>query len=130
MDFHYTLESNKSFPETISSIEIELKQDGFGVLWNFDVREKLQSKGLNFENQCQVLEVCNPKEAYRVLSQDMLAGYFLPCKIVVYTKEEKTYIGMIKPSLLMSIVESQELKLIAEEIEGRLMKAMDRSVEG
>lgn len=128
MDFHYTLESNKSFPETISLIENELKQDGFGVLWHFDVREKLQSKGLDFENQFQVLEVCNPKEAYRVLSQDMLAGYFLPCKIVVFTKEEKTYIGMIKPSILMSIVENKDLKQIAVEIEGRLMKAIDRCV--
>jgi uncharacterized protein (DUF302 family) len=125
--FHYTVETKKTVAEAISSLEESLMEEKFGVLWNFDVKGKLNEKGLEYDNEFTVLEVCNPKEAQRVLNEEILVGYFLPCKIVVYNEEGKTKIGMPKPSALIEMVDNEKLKDIALEIEGRLISCIDKS---
>ncbi len=82
--FHYTAETTASVQNAIAALETSLKEEQFGVLWRFNLREKLKEKGFDFEREYVVLEVCNPAEANRVISENVLAGYFLPCKIVVY----------------------------------------------
>lgn len=64
--FHYTVNSAKGMKETISSLEESLKEEQFGVLWEFDVKGKLEEEGLEFNEDFVVLEVCNPHEAKRV----------------------------------------------------------------
>jgi uncharacterized protein (DUF302 family) len=125
--FHYTVETTKSVQEAISSLEENLMAEKFGVLWNFDVKGKLNEKGLEFDQEFTVLEVCNPKEAQRVLNEEVLVGYFLPCKIVVYENEGKTKIGMPKPSSLIDMIDNENLKSIAGEIEDRLIGCIDNS---
>ncbi|OZM58049.1 hypothetical protein CIB95_00270 [Lottiidibacillus patelloidae] len=126
--FHYTVETNKTVTEAISSLEENLMKEKFGVLWNFDVKGKLNEKGLEYDNEFTVLEVCNPKEAQRVLKEEILVGYFLPCKIVVYNEKGKTKIGMPKPSSLIEMVDNQKLKEIALEIEERLTTCINDSI--
>ena len=75
-----------------------------------------------------MLEVCNPKEAQEVLTRNKMVGYFLPCKIVVYEENGKTNIGMPRPSALIQMVEDDELKGFAKDIEDRLITCIDKSV--
>jgi uncharacterized protein (DUF302 family) len=126
--FHYTVETNKGIDEAITSLEASLKEEKFGVLWNFDLKDKLNEKGLDFEKEFKVLEICNPKEAQRVLNENVMAGYFLPCKMVVYQDEDKTKIGMPKPTSLTQMVEDDTIQAMASDIEKRLMHCMDKSV--
>ena len=76
--FHYTVETDKSIEEATESLEHNLKEEKFGVLWHFDIKDTLQKKGCEFNQPYRVLEVCNPEEANRVLSQNQLVGYFQP----------------------------------------------------
>ncbi|MEK4884770.1 DUF302 domain-containing protein [Bacillus sp. FSL W8-0223] len=122
--FHYTIEVQKEMNETIKILEESLKREGFGASWQFSVTEKLQEKGLDFPIPFVILEVCNPQEAARVLSENLLAGYFLPCKIVVYSENETTKIGMPKPTMLISMINHEELKNLAEDIENRLISCI------
>ncbi|QAS53080.1 DUF302 domain-containing protein [Halobacillus litoralis] len=126
--FHYTVETNKSLEEAVESLENRLKDKQFGVLWTFDIKDKLNEKGLEFEKEFKVLEVCNPKEAQRVLNENVLAGYFLPCKMVVYEDEGKTKIGMPKPTALTQMVKDDNIQAMADDIEQRLIQCMDQSV--
>ncbi|SDJ34190.1 DUF302 domain-containing protein [Salimicrobium halophilum] len=123
--FHYTVETDKSVDQAVEAIEASLKDAQFGVLWNFDVKETLQGKGLDFDTDFRILEVCNPKEAKGVLDKNLLAGYFLPCKMVVYNDQGQTKIGMPNPTSLMELVDDEEIKAIAADIEERLKKCMD-----
>ena len=126
--FHYTVETSKSLEEALQSLEESLKEDKFGVLWKFDVKDTLKNKGFELENPYMILEVCNPKEAHKVLSANELVGYFLPCKIVVYQDNQgKTKIGMPKPSTLIEMVDDDTLKEIASDIEDRLIACMDKA---
>ncbi|RIW34720.1 DUF302 domain-containing protein [Bacillus salacetis] len=126
--FDYTLTTDKSIEEAVTSLESSLKEDQFGVLWTFDIKDKLNEKGLDFEKEFKVLEVCNPKEAQRVLNENVMAGYFLPCKMVVYQDEGQTKIGMPKPTSLISMLNDDKMKEFAQDIEDRLMACMKKSV--
>ncbi|ANU22184.1 DUF302 domain-containing protein [Planococcus donghaensis] len=126
--FNYTVDTSKSVSEAVEALEENLKAEKFGVLWNFDLTAKLQEKGEDFDTPYTILEVCNPQEANRVLSENLMIGYFLPCKIVVYKESDSVKIGMPKPTALIGMVEDQNIKSIAEDIEQRLIKCIDQSV--
>ncbi|PID01587.1 hypothetical protein CSV67_13680 [Sporosarcina sp. P2] len=126
--FDYTVETSKSKDEAVKDLEANLKDEKFGVLWNFDLTAKLQEKGTDFDTPYTILEVCNPQEANRVLSEDLLVGYFLPCKIVIFEEEGTTKIGMPKPSALIEMVNNDSLKEIAVDIEKRLIGCIDKTV--
>lgn len=127
--FHYTAETNQSIEEAMAALEEKLKEDKFGVLWHFDIKETLQNKGFEFEQPYHVMEVCNPKEAQRVLSENQMVGYFLPCKIVVYKDGDKTKIGMPRPTALIDMISDSSIKKFAQDIEGRLIACIDRAVQ-
>ncbi|MBB6284532.1 MULTISPECIES: DUF302 domain-containing protein [Geobacillus] len=124
--FHYTVDVSTGMNETIERLEESLKQEGFGVLWRFSVTEKLQEKGLDFSTPMVIFEVCNPQEAARVLNENLLVGYFLPCKIVVYEENGVTKIGMPKPTMLVGMVSEPALEQVAADIEKRLTACIDR----
>lgn len=125
--FNYTVETNKTIDEAVQALEHTLQEEKFGILWQFDVKEKLQEKGVDFSDSYRILEVCNPHEAKRVLTQNKLVGYFLPCKIVVYVDGDTTKIGLPKPTSLIDMVNDPALKQIAEDVEKRLISCIDKS---
>ncbi|MCA0990939.1 DUF302 domain-containing protein [Guptibacillus hwajinpoensis] len=127
MSFHYTVETSKTVDQAVSDLSNELKTEKFGVLWDFDLSAKLQEKGMNFETPYRVLEVCNPKEAERVLNEDKLVGYFLPCKIVVFDDDGQTKIGMPKPTTLLNLTGKDKLSEIGYDIEKRLISCIEKS---
>ncbi len=94
---YYIVESSKTFEQAATDLEAAVKRNEFGVLHIHDLGNTLRSKGIAFAEQCKVFEVCNPKQAGKVLASDMRLNMALPCRISVYTEQGKTRIGMIKP---------------------------------
>lgn len=128
MQINFELKSEKSFEDTLSSLVDNLKLEGFGILWEFDVYEKLQEKGLSFDYNCRILEICNPQKAKDALDINLDAAYFLPCKIVVFEKTDGVYMGMIRPSLMMEMLGDKELMTTAHDVERHLKRAILESV--
>jgi len=128
MDFKYEVEVKKSFDEAVESLKISLSENKFGVLWELNFKDKLKEKNLEFESNFKVLEVCNPVQAKEVLSKDIEAGYFLPCKLVVYEKNSSVFIGMMKPTELIQMLGKKELMAVAKDVENTLKKAIDNTV--
>lgn len=124
----YTVESNKNREELINHLEATLKDVGFGVLWKFDIHDKLADKGYTIKNKTTVLEVCNPEDAYNILEQDPKASYFLPCKIVVYEENDKTMVGFTKPSELMGLMGDASYVQFAKDIEDKLVSAVNIAI--
>lgn len=130
--FKYSVTTKKSLEEAVSALESSLKEQKFGVLWNLDVRKQLHSKGIETDVEFHILEVCNSAKAKEVLETNILVGYFLPCKIVVYkTKGEttsgagQTTIGMIRPTTIVNFLEDASLNEFAKEVENILITAID-----
>lgn len=128
MNFKYEIKTNKSFQTAIEDITDSLKEREFGVLYQMNFREKIEAKALDFSTNFEVLEVCNPGPAKEVLEKNIEVGYFLPCKVVVYEKEDGVYIGLIRPTVLIGLLEEEGLKTIAEEVENTLKEAIQAAV--
>lgn len=125
--FHYTVESSKTLEESIESIEAALKEEKFGVQWKFNIQETLKKKGVELDKEFVVLEVCNPQKAKKVLTENSLAGYFLPCKIVVYKEGNQTKIGFPKPTELIGLINDEHLAEVARDVENQLIRCINKA---
>ena len=88
MNMIYKQKTEKAFEQALESLKGNLAEEEFGVLWQLNFKDKLQEKGLAFDNNFMILEVCNPSKAQRVLNEQMDMGFFLPCKVAVYEDDE------------------------------------------
>lgn len=115
---YYIVDSDKSFDDAVTDLDQAVKDHGFGVLYVHDLGNTLRSKGVDFGEQCKVFEVCNPVQAAKVLATDMRLNMALPCRISVFTENNQTRIGLIKPEQMLSALsEDQVLKDTAKEVE-------------
>ncbi len=120
--------TDKSYDKALEDLKAALTERKFGVLWEMNFKDKLQEKGLDFNQNFKVLEVCNPGKAKVVLDRHLEAGYMLPCKMVVYEKEDGVRIGMMKPTRLAGIMEGIELDDVAKEVEEILAAAIEAAI--
>jgi uncharacterized protein (DUF302 family) len=86
---YYIVDTEKPFVKASQDLDAAVKEHGFGVLHVHDLGGTLRSKGVPFEEQCKVFEVCNPGQAAKVLSTDMRLNMALPCRISVFTERAK-----------------------------------------
>ncbi len=125
---YYIVESKKSFDQASSDLDTAVKRHGFGVLHVHDLGTTLRSKGIAFDEQCKVFEVCNPSQAAKVLSADMRLNMALPCRISVFTEKGKTRIGLIKPAeMLSTLSQDAALAQVAKEVEEKTMQMVDEA---
>jgi uncharacterized protein (DUF302 family) len=126
MDMYYIVATNKSFEQAAADLDAAVKAHGFGVLHVHDLGATLRSKGIAFEEECKVFEVCNPGQAAKVLSADMRLNMALPCRISVYTDKGETQIGLIKPAqMLASLSDEPTLIQVSEEVEAKTLQMVD-----
>ena len=128
MDTYYIVESDKPFARTVEDLQEAVVRNGFGVLHVHDLGATLRGKGVDFGEECKVLEVCNPVQAGRVLASDMRLNIALPCRISVYTEGGKTLIGMIKPAqMLAGLSTDSGLHDVADEVEAKTVRMIDEA---
>lgn len=125
---YYTVETEKSFDQAVSDLQQTVADNKFGVLHIHDIANTLRSKGMDFDKECKVFEVCNPGHAVNVLAVDMRLNMALPCRISVYTENGTTKIGFIKPApMLEALSDDEMLHAIAEEVEQTMIKIVDEA---
>lgn len=125
---YHIVESVKSFEQASTDLDTAVKHHGFGVLHVHGLGNTLRSKGIAFEEECNVFEVCNPVQAAKVLSNDMRLNMALPCRISVYTEKGRTKIGMISPiQMLASLSQDSALNEVATEVEAKIILMMDEA---
>ena len=128
MDFIFEKESNKDFATAVADLKKNLQKKSFGVLWELNLKDKLQEKGQDFNTNFMVLEVCNPATASLVLNQRIEAGFMLPCKMGVYEKNGKTWIGMQNPLKLIELMGDESLGGFAQEVADTLSQAIEETI--
>ena len=114
-----------NFAAIIEKTKAELAKEGFGILTQIDVRETLKKKlDVDYQNYL-ILGACHPQSAYQVLQKEQEIGLLLPCNVIVYEKTDGTVVvSAIKPTSAMQMVENNEIKSIAEEIERKLERVI------
>jgi uncharacterized protein (DUF302 family) len=98
------------------------------VLHVHDLATTLRNKGIAFEEQCRVFEVCNPQQAAKVLATDMRLNMALPCRISVFTDKGKTKLGLIRPvQMLQALSMDAALGQIAREVEEKTIQMVNEA---
>jgi len=125
---YYIVPTSKPFDQASTDLEAAVLRHGFGVLHIHDLGATLRGKGIAFEEECKVFEVCNPAQAAKVLALDMQLNMALPCRISVFTENGVTRIGMIRPLPMLSLL-SQDASLmqVAKEVEEKTMQMIEEA---
>ena len=117
---------NVPYEEAIEKATAALKEEGFGVLTEIDVKATLKKK-LNADfRRYIILGACNPKLAYQALQHELEIGLLLPCNVIVYeTDEGQSVISIVDPLSMLGVVENPKLDLIAQEARTRLQRLIE-----
>lgn len=98
-----------------------LKDEGFGVLTEIDVKATMKQKlDVDFRPYT-ILGACNPPLAHRALSTDLGIGLLLPCNVLVYEMEGGSWVEFLDPEKALGVVGNDKLAPVAQEARDRLM---------
>ena len=120
----HIVESTKPMARMIPDLERAVARHKFGVLGVHDLKAKMAEKGVPFARECRIFEVCNPHQAKRVLEANLQVSTALPCRISVYEEGGTTKLATIRPTALIGLYGTPELKSVAEEVEDTLVTIM------
>ena len=115
-----------SFDEAMERTASALKEAGFGILTEIDVKETLKKRlDVDFARY-KILGACNPSLAYKALQAEREIGLLLPCNVIVYEEKGKSVVSILDPIAMFSLVGKSEVKPLAEEVKQKLRAALDR----
>ena len=123
--YYFTKTINCSFENAIQKIKDSLKEEGFGILTEIDMKATLQKKlQVDFHNYT-ILGACNPSFAYQALLAEDKIGTMLPCNVIVQEKISGIIeLSAIDPSASMQLIENKKLQEIAQEVKIKLENAI------
>ena len=124
-DYGYNRTLPVSFSEPVARTREALQEQGFGVLCEIDIKEKLKEKlGVDFRNYV-ILGACNPPLAYQTLQVELDVGLLLPCNVVVYEQDNGSVVAAIDASKMLSVVGHPQLEATAQEVNEKLRRVID-----
>jgi uncharacterized protein (DUF302 family) len=124
------LPTEKTVTEAAAALHAAVQSNHFGVMHVYDLQETMTKKGVDFARECLIFEVCQPQQAKKVLEQNMSVSTALPCRISVYEEEGKTFLATLKPTTLLGLFNTPQLKDVAQEVEDTIVKIMKEAAAG
>jgi uncharacterized protein (DUF302 family) len=117
---------NYSFDEAITKVTDRLKEQGFGILTEIDVKSTLKAKiDVDFRRYT-ILGACNPPFAHEALQAELNVGLMMPCNVIVYeTDDGKVQVSGFNPEAMISAFDRDDLTDIATQIRSRMATAIE-----
>ena len=124
--YYFTKTIEMPFDQATEHVTEALKQEGFGVLTEIDVKATLKKKlDVDFRPY-RILGACNPQFAYQALQAEDKIGTMLPCNVIVQDAGDgRTEVAAVDPIASMQAVENEQLGAIAAEVRERLRRVVD-----
>lgn len=123
----YRIQSGKTLSQVGRDLEAAAQRHKFGVLAVHDLKARLKEKGVDFDGDCLIYEVCNPQQAKKVLEANAELSTALPCRISIYPEGSGVTLATIRPTAMMEMFHTPELRTVAEEVEAALLKIMEEA---
>lgn len=125
MKYYISTKVDTGFDKAVELVTESLKKEGFGVLTEINMQEKLKEK-LNVDiRKYKILGACNPAFAYKALQQEDKIGTMLPCSVIVQELEnQEIEIAAVDPIASMMAIENSNLAGIAGEVREKLERAI------
>lgn len=129
MKYYFETLLNTDFESAVIKVKEALKKEGFGVITEVNIHEKLKEK-LNVDfKKYRILGSCNPSMAYQALQKEDKIGTMLPCNVIVQEKSENQIeIAAVDPVASMQAIENKELGEVAKQVQ-QMMKKVIASIQ-
>lgn len=126
-NYSFSKKVDLNFDQAVQKVKAELKEEGFGVLTEIDVKKTIRKKLNKDFNQYQILGACNPNFAFKALQKETELGLLLPCNVIVYKNDKgETVVAAVDASKALAITGNDQLQSIADEVSNRLEKVISR----
>ena len=114
------------FDSALERVTAALKEEGFGVLTEIDVKKTLKAKiDVDFRRY-MILGACNPVLAHKALSRELQLGLLLPCNVIVYEDDQgQVAVSLVKPAEMFKVVNNPDMEAIAGEVDAKLRRVCD-----
>jgi uncharacterized protein (DUF302 family) len=117
--------TGKSFDDVVDNVTDALKNEGFGILTDIDIRETFKKKlDKDFCNY-RILGACNPHLAHQALQAEDKIGTMLPCNVIVQQTDSGVEVAAVDPAASMQAVDNSALKSVAETVRDKLKRVID-----
>jgi uncharacterized protein (DUF302 family) len=127
MTYHFSKTLGVDFDEAVRRTVDALKEEGFGVLTDIDVKDTLKKKINADFRRYRILGACNPKLAHEALQAEDKIGTMLPCNVVVQeTPDGKVEVSAIDPVASMMAIDNPSLGKTAGMVREKLQRVVAR----
>jgi uncharacterized protein (DUF302 family) len=116
--------TDKTVSEAADALHDAVQANHFGVMQVHNLKETMTKKGVEFIPECLIFEVCQPLQAKKVLDENMSVSTALPCRISIYEEGGRTVLASLKPTTLLAMFDTPQLKEVAQEVEDTIAKIM------
>lgn len=126
MKYYFSKTLQADFEDVIEKVTQSLKEKGFGIITEIDLKDTFKKKLDKDFRPYKVLGACNPNFAFEALQREDKIGTMLPCNVIVQEKEDgEVEVAAVNPVASMTAVENKDLKEVAGEVENRLKEVID-----
>jgi uncharacterized protein (DUF302 family) len=125
-DYGITRTVSTGYEETIARVRQLLKEEGFGVLTEIDVKRTLKEKIDKDVEPYVILGACNPRLASRALELEPDIGLLLPCNVTVSRRGHETHVGVVNPQSMVEFTSNPDLAEVSHEADARLRRVIDK----
>lgn len=123
----YRVKSRKTLGKVASGLEAAAERHKFGVMAVHDLKAKMNEKGVDFDRDCLIYEVCNPHQAKKVLEANAEVSTALPCRISVYSEGAGLTLATLRPTALIDLFKTPALRAVAQEVEDVIVQMMNEA---
>ena len=123
----YQLKTRKKILDVARDLEAAAQRHKFGIMGVIDLRAKMQEKGVAYDRDCLIVEVCNPQQAKKVLENHPEISTVLPCRISLYAEGGEVVVATIKPTAMMEMFRAAGLDETARDVERTLTVIMEEA---
>jgi uncharacterized protein (DUF302 family) len=124
-DYAYRTVLTLPYEKAVEQVIVALKEEGFGVLTEIDVKATLKKKLDADFRRYTILGACNPPLAQKALQEELEIGLLLPCNVIVYESDGGSVVSIVDPISMLGVVENPGLEPIAREAQSRLKRVND-----
>lgn len=117
--------ARQSMPEARTAVVEALKNEGFGILTEIDVKDTFKRKLNTDFRDYLILGACNPALAHQALSNELEVGLLLPCNVCLWSENGGVTVAVIRPEALFDLVDNAAVEPVAQQVEEKLRRALD-----